>query len=100
MEPPLDKQTSPKQASPRGGIWLLLILLVSVLVYAPSLENDFAMDDVLIGRSHYATGEPNPMVSELRPLGGDACLGAPSVCDAVRGTRTHTHTHTHTHTQT
>ncbi|MDP6929839.1 MAG: tetratricopeptide repeat protein [Planctomycetota bacterium] len=69
MEPPLDKQTSPKQTSPRGGIWLLLILLVSVLVYAPSLENDFAMDDVLIGRSHYATGEPNPMVSELRPLG-------------------------------
>lgn len=46
----------------RTSAWLLLVVLASMAVYAPSLANEYAMDDVFIVRD-------NPMVAELRPIG-------------------------------
>ncbi|MFQ5503855.1 MAG: tetratricopeptide repeat protein [Planctomycetota bacterium] len=51
----------------RPRAWIFLLALLAFLAYAPSLANDFTMDDRAVAMGSGAT--KNPMVAELRPLG-------------------------------
>lgn len=46
--------------------WLWLLLLLAVLVHAPSLANGFALDDTFVASSTFKNGKANPMVAELQ----------------------------------
>ena len=49
--------------------WLLAVLVLTFILYAPSLRNTFTLDDRVIAMAVRDSGEPNPMVAELQPLG-------------------------------
>lgn len=46
--------------------WLGVLLLLAMLVHAPSLANGFALDDTFVAASTFQNGRPNPMVAELQ----------------------------------
>jgi hypothetical protein len=55
--------------SRRGAARALgLILLVTAVLYAPSLRNGFAYDDEYIAAAIHPSGRPNAMIAELRFL--------------------------------
>lgn len=49
-------------------LWTGLILLAVFLVYAPSLRNQFALDDGIVARATLPNGAANQMTARLRPL--------------------------------
>ena len=49
-------------------LWLVLVILLSVGVFAPSLINGFTYDDPHYARTTTPTGDANPMVAELQPF--------------------------------
>lgn len=51
------------------GVWLALILIVTLAIYAPSLANGFTLDAGRIAAPTTQEGRPNLMVGTLRPLG-------------------------------
>lgn len=48
-------------------LWILLVL--AFVVHAPSLGNDFALDDRFIARAEAERGSPNVMIAQLQPFG-------------------------------
>jgi len=52
----------------RATLLLWLVLAVTLIAYAPSLGNRFAMDDRVLAKAVLDTNIPNPMVHELRPV--------------------------------
>ncbi len=50
------------------ALWVYLVVLVSFIVYAPSLANDFTWDDRWAAMGHNGN-QRNPLVAELRPIG-------------------------------
>ena len=66
--PPSDATSGPPWEPPRRSAtrWLLGILLLAMGIYAPSLRNDFAMDDFIAKAAHES--EPSRWIAELQPL--------------------------------
>lgn len=60
-----DPSTDPIRLKP---VWVALLLLVVGAVYAPSLGNQFALDDGIVVRASLPSGAPNRMTSILRPI--------------------------------
>ena len=48
-----------------------VVLLLAALTFAPSLANQFTMDDEPLASSDYmrVEGQPDPMIAELHPPG-------------------------------
>ncbi|MCB9868412.1 MAG: hypothetical protein H6837_01065 [Planctomycetes bacterium] len=59
---------APPRHRPRTGLWLALILALSVGVFAPTLLNGFTYDDPHYARLTNPDGERNPMVASLQPF--------------------------------
>ncbi|MEE2888398.1 MAG: tetratricopeptide repeat protein [Planctomycetota bacterium] len=55
-------------ASPRYRLWVTLILLAVFAIYAPSLGNQFALDDGIVARATLPGGATNQMTATFRPL--------------------------------
>jgi len=49
-------------------LWIFALLVAVFAVYAPTLGNDFTLDDKSIARTTLPNGQPNVMVAEVRPL--------------------------------
>ncbi len=64
-----DSRETVEQPSRVKRVALLSALFIIVLgVYAPSVMNQYALDDPLLAKAKLPGGDPNPMVAELRPL--------------------------------
>ncbi len=48
--------------------WVALLLVTVFAVYAPSLTNQYALDDGIVARATLPSGAPNRMTATLRPL--------------------------------
>ncbi len=73
---------------PRAGLWLALILTLSVSVFTPTLTNGYTYDDPHYARVQTPTGTANPMVAQLRPFteywGKPMNWGLPTHCSGFR----------------
>ncbi len=51
-------------------VWFGILLAFTFAVYAPSLGNDFALDDVFMAKAQitHNDNKPNPIITKLRPV--------------------------------
>lgn len=58
----------PRHRPELSKLWIFALLVAVFAVYAPTLGNDFTLDDKSIARTTLPNGQPNVMVAEVRPL--------------------------------
>ena len=68
----MNSDTDHRRARPgrdSRALWIVVVVLLSIGVFTPTLINGFTYDDPHYARTTTPTGDSNPMVAELQPFG-------------------------------